>query len=173
MCSRNFSSYITPLFFKLNHCCHWWFSDLGGEDKQDYALVRLDMSYEPFHGPDPVYFPKLHLSTLLLTLYIPVMLNVFIFPKLATFFSTLAGRLFPLLTLPGCLQVLFPVQSALLYVQNVRMLRAHYTMPFYKGLVYQWILVSAGGPGTNPSRNQGTTAFAQIPLSSRSLSGLG
>lgn len=150
---------------------------MGGEDKQHYALVCLDMSYEPFHGPTSQsytsHFPKLHLSTLLLTLHIPVMLNVFIFPKLATFFSTLAGRLFPLLTLPGCLQVLFPVRSALLYVQNVRMLRARYTMLFYKGLVYQWILVSAGGPGTNPSRNQGTTAFAQIPLSSRSLSGLG
>ena len=72
------------LFLKLNQCCHSWFSDLGGKDKEDYALAGSDMSYESFHNLDPVYFSKLHLFTLFLIFYIHVMLNVFIFPKLAT-----------------------------------------------------------------------------------------
>ena len=95
------------LFLKLNQRCHSRFSDLGGKDKQDYALAGSDMSYELFNNLDPVYFSKLHLFTLLLILYIHVMLNIFIFPKLATFFSILAKRLFLLLTFPNCLQVSF------------------------------------------------------------------
>ena len=63
--------------------------------KQDYALAGSDMSCVPFHNLDPVDFSKLHLFTLLLILYIHVMLNIFIFPKLATFFSILAKRLSP------------------------------------------------------------------------------
>ena len=94
------------LFLKLNQCCHSWFSDLGGKDKEDYALAGSDMSYAPFHDLNPFYFPNTLHSC-----------HAEILPRLATFFSSLSRRLFPLLTLPGCLKFSF-VQSALLYEWN-------------------------------------------------------
>ena len=73
---------------------------------EDYALAGSDMSYAPFHDLNPFYFPNTSHSY-----------HAEILPRLATFFSSLSRRLFPLLTLPGCLKFSF-VQSALLYEWN-------------------------------------------------------
>lgn len=74
-------------------------------------LACPDVSYKPFLDLSLFTSPKLSLFTFLLTHYTPAMLTGFHFPKPATF-STLAGRLFPLLSLPGYLKILFHVICA-------------------------------------------------------------